>query len=69
MAKDVLCPYYKKDDGVKICCEGIEGESSTVQIVFASANARRDYQKLKCCRDYGTCLIAKMNDRKWKDDL
>lgn len=68
IAKDVQCPYYKKDDGVKICCEGIEEESSSVHIVFPSAHKRVEYQRQKCCRDYNTCLIAAMNNKKWEEE-
>ena len=66
MCKHVRCPYYIKDEGVKIRCEGIDEDSTTIHLVFPSAKARKDYQWKKCCRDYGTCLIAKMNDRKWE---
>jgi hypothetical protein len=66
MDKDVLCPFFKKYDSVRICCEGIEGENSSVYIVFPSPKARRDYLRAKCCRDYKVCLMAKMNERKWE---
>ena len=65
MAKDVRCPFYKKDDGVKICCEGIDDKTS-VHIVFPSSKDRRSYQLLKCCQNYNTCLVAAMNNKKWE---
>lgn len=68
IAKDVRCPYYKKDDGVKICCEGVEDSDSSLHIVFPSTGKRIEYQREKCCRDYNLCLIAAMNNRKYMED-
>lgn len=65
IAKDVRCPFYKKEDGVRICCEGIE-ESFSVHVVFASSQGRLAYQKKKCCRDYNACPIAAINFKKWE---
>lgn len=64
MAKDVRCPYYSKEEGVKIHCEGVE-DGTYIHLVFASPDIRRDYQLKKCCSDYNNCLIAAMNNRKW----
>lgn len=68
MAKDVICPYYKKDEGVKVCCEGVGEESSSLYIVFPSPRKRIEYQRQKCCGDYNTCLVAAMNNRKYEED-
>lgn len=65
IAKDVVCPYYKKEDGVKIACEGFDDDSS-IHIIFLSAKKRRIYQLRRCCYDYKKCPIAKMNDEKWE---
>lgn len=66
MAKDVKCPYYLKEEGVKIHCEGVE-DNTYIHLVFASAKIRRDYQLNKCCNNYNRCLIAAMNNRKWEE--
>jgi hypothetical protein len=64
IAKDVRCPYYKKEDGVKICCEGFE-ENSSIHMIFPSAKKRRLYQLQRCCIDYKKCPIVKINDERW----
>ena len=67
MAKNVKCPYYVKEDGAKIHCEGVE-EGTYIHQVFASPDMRRNYQTDICCDEYDTCPIAKMNDLKWEED-
>lgn len=68
IAKYVLCPYYRKEDGVKICCEGID-DDGTIHVVFASLQKRKDYQTEKCCKNFSRCIVAAMLDRKWEERL
>lgn len=67
IAKDVRCPYYIKEDGTKIHCEGVEDETY-IHLVFKSPSIRRDYQLDVCCNDYNFCPIAKINNKKWEDE-
>lgn len=67
MAKNVRCPYYVKEDGAKIHCEGVE-EGTYIHLVFASPGMRRNYQTDVCCDEFDTCPIAEMNNKKWEDE-
>lgn len=65
---DVLCPFYKHDDGKrKIICEGIT-ERSSVALVFCD---KADYEKqieLFCCKHYKNCEIYRALIAKYEDD-
>ncbi len=66
MAKDVVCPYYRKDKGEKICCKGEAIDDDVyVHIVFKSPVERKNYQLDVCCDDYNICPIAKANNKRW----
>ena len=67
IAKYVLCPYYHKEEGVKICCEGVE-DGTSIHVVFSSSRQRKDYQFEKCCKNYSQCRVAAMLDQKWEDE-
>ena len=64
MSKDVLCPYYHKEIQNKICCEGIDDDSS-IHLNFVSGKRRIEYEKAMCCRGYDMCLIAQALNKKW----
>lgn len=68
MAKNVKCPYYGKEDDVKIHCDGVE-EGTFIHLVFASPSMRRNYQLDVCCDDYESCPIAEAHRRKWEEDI
>lgn len=70
IAKYVLCPYYCKEDGVKICCdsEGIEDDTS-IHLVFPSSRRRKEYQLEKCCSKWKHCPVAAMLERIWEERL
>ena len=67
MSKDVLCPYYLKDEDNHIVCEGTELDTS-VHLTCSNKKHRREYQKFYCCNHYKKCRIANMLDRKWEVD-
>jgi hypothetical protein len=68
IAKYVLCPYYRKEEGVKICCEGVE-DGTSIHMVFPSSRRRKDYQVDKCCDNYKKCLVFAMIDHMWEERL
>ena len=58
---DVLCPFYKFDDGKKrsITCEGLIEDSSIV----LTYHKKRDYDRqmaVFCCEHYKKCEIHRM---------
>lgn len=60
-AKFVKCPFYRRSDNNRICCEGLE-DLTTINLVFQDSNQQRGYKKRLCCdiRCYKDCLIYKM---------
>lgn len=64
---DVLCPFYKYDDGrQKITCEGITG-ANAVTIFFSNKAKLHSHLTRCCCASYETCpmhdvLMAKYED-------
>lgn len=64
---DVLCPFYKYDDGKKrITCEGVMDNSSLALIFRTRADYERNIRSL-CCDQYANCNVHKMLLSKYKD--
>ena len=63
--KNVECPYYRKDDGTRLICEGITADMETINLVFPNRKALLTYRKTKCIRCWKECPIKKLNDQKW----
>ena len=63
--KNVECPYYRKDDGQRLICEGITSDMETVNLVFPDRKALLTYRRNKCSRCWKECAIKKLIDQKW----
>lgn len=65
---DVLCPFYKYDDGKRrITCEGIIDHSSLVLVY----RKRCDYDMqigAFCCEHYQKCEVYRMLMQKYEED-
>lgn len=65
---DVLCPFYKYDDGRRrITCEGTVDDSS-IALIY---HHRADYERrlaMYCCGEYGDCAVCQMLMRKYEED-
>ena len=69
VAKYVKCPYFKKNDAVRIVCEGVCNRS-TLHTAFESKELRKEYMGQYCnsifgCRD---CLIHMALNQKYEED-
>lgn len=64
----VKCPYYRREERQKICCEGV-GKGSYIHLVFDSAQRTKDYEKCFCKGDYNQCPLAKMLNRRYDYDV
>ena len=68
----VQCPFYLGNNNERqrknhhIRCEGVE-KGTTISLVFASENKRKEYKELYCCCLYGMkrCYIYKMLNSKY----
>lgn len=64
---DVLCPFYKYDDGKRrITCEGVMGDSSLALIFKTRADFENTLCDL-CCERYDSCEVYKMLMQKYID--
>ena len=63
--KNVGCPYYRKDDGQRLICEGITSDMDTINLVFPDRKALLTYRKNKCSRCWKECALKKIIDQKW----
>ena len=59
------CPYYVRDDGAKLICEGITDDMMTVQQVFDTRQTMLEYRKRNCVKCWRECPVKKLNDLKW----
>lgn len=66
--QDVLCPFYKHDDGKRrITCEGIV-ENSSVVLTFRYDTLYEQQITLFCCSNYQKCEVYRMLMEKYKED-
>ena len=68
VSKYVVCPFYRRNDTNRICCEGVSKEN-TLNIVFESKNDMLGYEKHYCdaMDRHKECLIYQMLSKKWED--
>lgn len=65
-SKYVVCPFYRRNDNNRICCEGLE-ERNTINLVFEDPNKQREYKRTHCCDidRYRSCMICSVLERKY----
>ena len=52
------CPFYHKEAGARLICEGIADGSSNVT-VFGNTLLKARHQSRYCRSDYGSCALCK----------
>lgn len=58
--KDAICPFYNREAGKKIFCDGITRQTS-VQLSFETLSALLIHRRSFCCSyDFLNCPIADM---------
>ena len=65
ISKEVLCPFYHSEDPQKICCEGVE-ENSSLHLAFSTPQQQREYKAVFCNKNYDACYIAAMLYKKYE---
>ena len=61
----VVCPFYKKDSGRSITCEGIVDHSS-VTLSFQFQHLADQQMKVFCCEHYRNCEVYGMLIQKYE---
>ena len=69
ISKYAVCPYYRKNDTNRICCEGVE-DNNVVHLVFGTPQEWRAYEERFCnsMENYNKCKLCQMLDRKWSEE-
>ena len=57
--ESVLCPFYIKDDSLKITCEGFV-EDSYLTMRFPNKEEKRKQRKIFCEKNYHCCEIYRI---------
>lgn len=60
----VKCPFYSWEEGLKLCCEGMNTDCS-VQVTFTTKQTRREYEKNFCKKGWKSCPLAQALEKKW----
>lgn len=68
-AKYVVCPYYRRLQPNRICCEGVEPRN-TVNLVFEDTFGNIRYKAAYCNNmdNYKKCRICRMLDAKYEEE-
>ena len=68
ISKYVVCPFYRRHDDNRICCEGTTDEN-TINLVFENTKKQKEYGE-RYCNDMDwckSCMIYHMLDRKYPE--
>ena len=56
---NVKCPFYKRNDTKKVCCEGLE-EGSQIVVEYDSKNKFKEKIRKNCAENYKECEVYQM---------
>lgn len=66
VSKYAQCPFYRKEDSMRLFCEGVEEGSNLAQF-FGSQERKTDFkQRFCCCKNWEQCPIAMMLAKKYE---
>lgn len=62
---NVKCPYYRKYESNRICCEGLK-EKTGLNMTFEDCRKRKQYMEVYCTsmHNYKNCIICYALNRK-----
>lgn len=64
---DVLCPYYKSDDGAKsITCCGLVDRAS-IKLIYTVGDDYKRQMSVFCCKHYRHCEIYQALDSIYRE--
>ena len=62
------CPYYRKDNGIRLVCEGIIQDMVSVNMIFHDRKSLLAHRGRYCVRCYENCPIKQMVDAKYGNE-
>lgn len=66
ISKYAVCPFYRKHEPNRICCEGVSAEN-TINLVFTDTKKLKEYTTVFCndMNGYKNCAVRKMLESKY----
>jgi hypothetical protein len=61
---NVKCPYYHKDVDIRLVCDGITQDMTTVNLIFPSREKLLQHRRQHCSRCWDECPVKKAIDLK-----
>ena len=68
VSKYVVCPYYRRHDDNRICCEGTDSKNTnTINLVFGDNKKLKEYTTNFCSdiQRYKKCIICQALNSKY----
>jgi hypothetical protein len=65
-SKFIKCPFFHAEEKQCIYCEGVSPDTS-IHLVFISPRMKAEYRAIKCNKDYNSCKIFQLNDKKYDE--
>ena len=68
VSKYVVCPFYRRHDNNRICCEGTN-KDNTINLVFGDTKKLKEHTVTYCesMDNYKRCLVCGMLNTKYPD--
>lgn len=69
ISKYVVCPFYRRNDTNRICCDGVD-RTNTINLVFEHKEEVLKYQR-EYCNDilaHNDCWICRMHNEKCDEE-
>ena len=57
-ARSAKCPFYKKESGSVVFCEGTE-RCNAIHVAFSARALKKKYASAFCRGEFSECLIAR----------
>ena len=66
VSKYVVCPFYRRHDNNRICCEGTT-DDNTINVVFGDSKKLKEHTVTYCedISNYKRCQVCKMLSEKY----
>lgn len=65
--KNVLCPFYSREEPTKLFCEGVV-RGTSLNLNFRDTNLKVSYKNKLCKSKYHDCLLCKALTKKYYDE-
>ena len=67
VSRNVLCPYYRREQSCKLHCEGVK-QDTALEVSFSTQKSYKDYRLQFCCKAWESCRVAQMLNQKYEEE-